>query len=629
MVKILKMKKQIFTILLSAFCVWAFGQVSPLNKHFTHQMAPKKRIPAEIPSVPMIISSPLKQIKERNNDVVLTTQKYDLQTYNSMPNRVWNFGNDFIGAGWMYANDEFGGWSDRGTGISRKVNGAWENFERAEDLNIRTGFPSSCGLEDGSVVAIAHQNTSAPPYNLRLMKKAKTATSWAASLLPVASKPGNQGYIWPVITSGGMNGNTLHVIAINNAPDAARQLHYFRSQDGGATWDISEKILPGLDTSWISVDAHVYSIHARGNTVAIGVFDPWGDVTILKSTDNGATWTKFIALDFPLDNYIADTGYSEDDIKSDHPTLTDEPLAIYTADGGGTVHIDKNNMVHAFFGDAFVIDTELGDGFTSYFTNVSGISYWNESYGKDSVNLIADLWDADGDGEFTVNGTMPTYFGHGLTSFPSVGSDDAGNLYMAYAAVAEGFYNPDVDKMYRHIFLTSSKDKGQNWSDPYDVINKVNFDPLFADILEGVYPSLAPLVDGKVHLVFQQDYQPGSYIAEEQDELQDNNIVYLGIDKNIVLKNTELVDARTFDLSVVPNPANDRLTVKSSILNNKIISAQLIDVQGKVVRTLHEKPFEVLSESATWNLSAVQNGLYFLKIYADQKEAYIKIMIQH
>ena len=605
----MKKKQLLFILGLSSVMTYAQKRfILPQN------IAEKPKINEQFSPSHLVPSVPLNH--NRSLEEILCIQKYDLQTYNSMPNRVVNYGNGNISAGWMTGNDE-NGYPDRGTGCSNKKNsGAWSNFQRVEGDGIRSGFPSFTGLSDGTDVAITHQNTNSPPYNLRLMKRTTNATSWTSSFLPISKFPSNSGYVWPVITSGGADGKSLHVIAVNNDPTTARQLHYFRSQDGGNTWDISEKVLSGLDTSWLTVGAQTYNIDARGNTVAIGVFDSWGDVTILKSTDNGNTWNKYIALDFPLDNYITDSGYEQKDILSKHDTIGTQPLAIFTSDGCGNVHIDKNGKVHVFFGNAFVIDENLSNSSTEYFTNVSGISYWNESFGKDSIQLIADLIDEDGDGIFTTNGTIPNYFGHALTSFPTSGSDNQGNLFMCYTSVADGFYSDDQDAMYRHIFIISSKDGGKTWSNPYDVINKDLVDNDLLKYMEAVYPSIARNVDDKIHLVYQQDYAPDASVINTQIAVTDNNIVYLGINTSLLLVGYKEIELSKTPLLVSPNPTNNLMNIQFESIENEQSILRINDLNGKLI---YQEKLVNNGNSKTIDIHSLNNGIYSVQIITTNK----------
>ena len=51
-------------------------------------------------------------------------------------------------------------------------------------------------------------------------------------------------------------------------------LAYYRSKNLGLTWDITDSILPGLDSSkFVSLSADSYSIDASGNTIAFASFN--------------------------------------------------------------------------------------------------------------------------------------------------------------------------------------------------------------------------------------------------------------------------------------------------------------------------------------------------------------------
>jgi hypothetical protein len=68
-----------------------------------------------------------------------------------------------------------------------------------------------------------------------------------------------------------------------------------------------------LDTSLFdAMKVESYTITAQGETVVVAYFNVWGDSFIVKSIDNGDTWTKTIFLDFPVDKYAIDDGLDLD-----------------------------------------------------------------------------------------------------------------------------------------------------------------------------------------------------------------------------------------------------------------------------------------------------------------------------
>jgi hypothetical protein len=115
----------------------------------------------------------------------------------------------------------------------------------------------------------------------------------------------------------------------------------------------------------------------------------------------------------------------------------------------------------------------IGDDSYSYFPGTSGIIYWNESFGLDSVIVAADLVDDNADSTFTVFpgyadvGTTagPVPYGAGLTTQPSSGIDANGHLYLSYAGAKEGlnYASDGTEASRKHIYLSRSTDGGATW----------------------------------------------------------------------------------------------------------------------------------------------------------------------
>ena len=129
--------------------------------------------------------------------------------------------------------------------------------------------------------------------------------------------PGFDG-IWPRVVVGGSNGETIHLINANYKGVGDNSFtQYFRSPDGGATWDTVAKILPGIDTAsgYNKVNADVYAIDSRGDIVAIVVGASNNPLAVWKSINNGNTWTRTEILSHPIPNM---DGYQITDIDSNN-----------------------------------------------------------------------------------------------------------------------------------------------------------------------------------------------------------------------------------------------------------------------------------------------------------------------
>ena len=131
-------------------------------------------------------------------------------------------------------------------------------------------------------------------------------------------------------------------------------LLYYRSPDGGTTWDIIEMQLPTVDSiNFNGINGDEYAIDAKGDTVVIAVFNDFGDSFILKSTNNGINWLRQNFIDFPTDKYQIDSGL---DFNNDG--INDQ---FYSTDNYGSLSIDKNGNAHVFYGNMRYADDNLFD----------------------------------------------------------------------------------------------------------------------------------------------------------------------------------------------------------------------------------------------------------------------------
>ena len=119
------------------------------------------------------------------------------------------------------------------------------------------------------------------------------AGSWTTSEITSTDQ------VWNRMTTGGADGNSIHHISLYDPfggpyplTGVQSQMLYWRSQDGGTTWDINEAVIPGLDeTNFTFFSGDSYHIaKARGDTLALCYFGGLNDVVLAKSTDNGTTW---------------------------------------------------------------------------------------------------------------------------------------------------------------------------------------------------------------------------------------------------------------------------------------------------------------------------------------------------
>jgi hypothetical protein len=483
-------------------------------------------------------------------ELAVGTTYYDLQTNASSKSRITNDGKGNISAVWTQSHQP-SGYTDRGTGYNHRdgATGLWVNGNDPATLDalprletLRNGFTNVVTLSDGTDVTVAH---------LGVGKLIITRHEVGAATVTESQVTGATTTLWPNACAGGKDGKTVHVVSVSIPVASGGTKYkgvdgnplYFRSQDGGLTWDINSATLPGLDsTLYDGVGGDNYSIHANGNTVAILITTLLGDTRMWKSTDNGTTWgPSRVVLDFPFDGYVTDSGWDSTMVPVDpfRPSVN----AILGSNETGSVLVDNNGKVHCWYGQMYLddSDTTATAGSVGYFPTMSGINYWNEDMADNTVNTIADGIDTDGDTLYTVtiNGTNnANYRFSGLTAWPTSGIDKAGNLFMAYSAEMEDLFETasGTDFRYHHILMVTSNDGGKTWTAPEDLITAETSDPDNYKFYECVFPSMARNVDKDVHILYQQDFVPGSFLQSTnglQLEATNNSMVYLPIPNKV------------------------------------------------------------------------------------------------
>jgi len=584
------------------------------------------------------LNSNLPLLERTETEIQIGNTWYDLQTNNTMQNRLISVPFGHKAGVFTFGKDATTGFPGRGTGFNSFDGGSWgpNPTERLED-GVRTGWPAVGMLADGSHVVVCH----ASPGNFLLLLRDGSG-DWTQDTIPSNVAPG---LLWPRMAVGGPDGNTLHVIAISTPVangGAAYEgidghLLYFRSTDGGNTWDITDGIIPGLDsTKYRSMDADGYAIDVSGNTVAIGLFNDLGDVTVAKSTDNGESWTSFVVKDFPIDQYEIDMGIDPALIPPED-TVGAPPGAVQSSDSSGEVLIDRDGRVHAWYGEMYYDDTDTTDGTFLFFPLWNGIRYWNESFGEDSTRVIGGVVDANDNGVLDIPGigSVGAYF-TSLNSFFSAGVDAMNRLYVAYSAITEDFFNENATpelQHYRHIYVIGSEDGGETWTEPLDLIREdIVIEPTLIDFIEAVFPAVAREVDNQVHLIYQADFEPGLSVRGDQDEAADNFINYIALDIEELgftpSATEEAVPAAAFQLEVSPNPARGPVRVDYLLPQAGEVQISLSNLMGQTLLTQDLGTQTRGTHTAELATHTLPPGVYLLHLRADNQIATRKIVLQ-
>ncbi len=239
------------------------------------------------------------------DDPATMMTKYDLQTNNSSgQQRIYMHPDGTLGAVATISHEDGGAWSDRGTGYNYFNGSVWNTEPATRVETTRTGWPSYQPFGLSGEIVLAHQ---APPQPIKFCTRpVKGSGSWTESTIPIPADVTTMW--WPRMVTNGTDHTYIHVIAVTlpsgnggvvyNGMDGA--LLYTRSLDGGATW--ADWIqLPGITSSeYLAITADTYAWgEPVGNTLVFTCGNSWNDQFLMKSNDNGVTWTKTVIWPCP------------------------------------------------------------------------------------------------------------------------------------------------------------------------------------------------------------------------------------------------------------------------------------------------------------------------------------------
>jgi len=570
------------------------------------------------------------------NDIQIGSTTYDLQSNASVDNRLIRHNDGTISATWTMSSQLNTSYPDRGTGYNYHDGAGWDPDPTARLESSRGGWPSILTTGSGKEIAITHNTDNG--YLLMTHRPSKGSGAWSEQI--ISSMDSNGVYtdiIWNRAVVGGTNNESIHMVGViaptglggtlYNGLDGA--LVYYRSQDGGATWDTKDLQLPTLDTSkYIGFDGDGYAIAAQGETVVIAFFGGWDDSVLLKSTDNGNTWNSTVFLDFPVDKYVTDSG-----LDLDGDAIMD---TMYSTDGAGTILLDNNGMAHIFYGNMVLLDSDLSDGTSSFYPSTTGIMYWNENMGADDYannpiidpsvwysslsQMIASAQDLDGDGLLNYV-DYPLYY-MAVDCMPSAGIDNQGNIFVSYSSMMENIDNGSQN--FRHVHAIKSTDGGTSWSTPKDI---TPWDA-WGGAQECVFARMDRNVDDKLRLIYQKDFEPGLAVRGDEDIIDMNYIQYLEVDTFELSSTSTSIDNNNLDLkfSIYPNPANNNITLDFTSENSNKSILSITNIIGEKIREFQINTVAGIN-TFNLNLEGINNGVYFINFINNSSKSTKKFII--
>jgi hypothetical protein len=335
-----------------------------------------------------------------------------------------------------------------------------------------------------------------------LTRENKGVGEWTITPVPYPAEYSHDaGYemVFARMATSGDNHQYIHIVS-------HIQLHayfffnavlYQRTQNGGLTWDVEGEIVPEmLGEEW---DQHsqdswypdLITIDTRNNVVACAFSALGYNGYVIKSHDNGNTWTSIKFFDTPVGPYISPAQYAD-------------TCFIPTQ---GCIALDNNGKIHVAFSVVLAMNVEDEGYITVFPTGVltSFLSYWNEDmvpitteYAKHKIEpLLMEYFDweqsdveagkyclkptapkfpvigyfsSEVDGQcFTI--PSPAFFSwhscygeRSIFSFPQMGFDKDNTLHLAYIGVSTRLIGEQQESWIRHPFYTTYREDTDTWT---------------------------------------------------------------------------------------------------------------------------------------------------------------------
>lgn len=461
--------------------------------------------------------------KSRASGTTVGTTTYGLGSNGSAQSRLIAYSGTKVSTVWTGSTETAAAYSDRGTFYNYNDGSGWAAADETRIEGVRSGFGQLIlvGTFDlGAEMVVSHTGSN----TLNLYASAPQANDW--SPLPASATLTGT---WARAASP-EGTSDVYVIAADNASGTpAPALLFNRSSDGGITWDISNEPLEfmGSADGYNSAGAEAYEILAEGDNVYIVAGDMVNDLAVWKSTSRGdaGSWVRTRIVDFPIDNF---DGNTISDVTGDGIADT-----LETQDGAVALLVDNAGKMHVWSGVTRLLDDTEGDAAWSFFPGVTGMFYWNEDMGADSVQYLDVMvdWDSDGDRFLGIGADLPNY-GIGMTSQPVATLDPAtGNIYVMFTQLVENTdfeENPSSEtaQSFRDVFGIYTTDGGATWTEEVNLSYSAN------EFFENVYPSSTKTTVGdKVHAQWIQDNEPGNaFETELPDPIANHDVIYNGWD---------------------------------------------------------------------------------------------------
>ena len=646
--------KKLFTLLMIlAVATVGYSQVKSMSKKNNFGPVAKERIALRNEGNDAMQNVMIQPNMMRSNGE-LDYSTYDWQS-NDGP-RTWThlWEDGTVNFAYTCATDN--GFTTRGTGIGTYTpDDEWIPLGGRIEAE-KTGFGSIAQYGEKGLVVAAHTATECGVYIIEDKDNMAPETAITMDKLDNTYEP-----CWPNVMTSGPNRDIIHVIATASAgyvdgyEEATDPMIYFRSTDGGQTWDKENVVLPFMTPEyaidWTSNCCH-WMETTEDNCLALVVNNAWSDGMVIYSYDDGETWDRIVYYKHPgPEADFTDTWFfyprwvaAEWDmahklhIAYEFMATTGEPgSSSYYPSVGGVAYWSENLPYHGcdtcpypygndhVAGEPFVMDSvyTYEDIYASWaFFSDRTHAMWPEYLGPlvplDDQQQPQDPennWDQieefniDSDGR-----SLHGAYNCGICAMPVLCRVPGSNDLVAVWSMMDEHHTDDNGNFLFKLYTRYSADGGLTWTPMRAITTQT-----MHSRLEMVYTQ-AVIKDHTLIIATQADKCAGTFVQSDDDDATDNYYQGFTIDLDdffgpFITGGVSVPEINNTQMTICPNPAVDNLTVTLS--NNAEIV--IYNIMGQVVSTV--KGHAGLNDI---DVSSLSSGVYFINAGSDTQKFVVK-----
>ena len=585
--------KKLFTLLFLALAVvsTSYSQVKKVPRNSIRPKAEQMRKISRTESSQVMQNVHAETVMTRTIGNAIDQTWYDWQSNDGA--RTWThvWDNGKVDFAFTQSTDD-SPFSSRGTGIVTydSNTGEWSSMGGRVE-NEKTGFGSIAQYGQNGLVVAAHTASDCRVYVTEDRDAVTAGSMSVTSVLDNTYEP-----CWPNVMTTGANRDIIHVIATASSTSnlildgVTDPLIYFRSLDGGQTWDKQNVILPYMgkeySVDWTSNCAH-WMETTDDNRLTLVVNNAWSDGFVLYSDDNGETWERKVFYSHPNIHGVDSSGWffyprwvsavwDDDQLKlayewngctgapgsgSYYPGIGGVAFwgenLVYGADGAAQSAIPGNLVP----GQPFIMDTAYlyEDLYSSmWWWSDANHPMWPEYMGYLTTltdeGQVEPYWEATEMNFIVGEGTNLGEHGHynqGICAMPVLCKvPDSDGLVAVWVALDENCTD-GAGLFYYHLFANYSPDGGLTWG---NMVALCGGDDYWSyENTEMVFPQAA-IIGDQLIVVVQVDEGTGAYVQSDDANGQDN--YYTGYVYNLSELFNGTPPTTTYSISASVSPAN-------------------------------------------------------------------------